>query len=83
MIFDPSFLLSPHASLLGGLFRRKAFRASHLTSPKQLDELDIHAGKRELPLPLRSDLKDVCIFRRAVKTLTGYEMLTTKIITKA
>lgn len=82
MIFDPSLLLSPHAFLLGVLFRHKAFRASHLTSPKQLDELDIHPGERELPLPLRSDLKEVCIFRRAVKTLTGYEMSTTKTITK-
>lgn len=82
MIFDPSLLLSPHVFLLGVLFRHKAFRASHLTSPKQLDELDIHPGERELPLPLRSDLKEVCVFRRAVKTLTGYEMSATKTITK-
>ncbi|EFY90641.1 hypothetical protein J3458_013381 [Metarhizium acridum] len=82
MMFDPSLLLSPHAFLLGILFRHQAFRACQLTSPRQLDELDIHPGERELPLPLRSDLKEVCIFRRAVKTLTGYEMSTTKTITK-
>ncbi|KAH0593457.1 hypothetical protein MHUMG1_08915 [Metarhizium humberi] len=81
MMFDPSLLLSPHAFLLGILFRHGAFRASHLTSPRQLDGLDIHPGERELPLPLRSDLKEVCIFRRAVKTLTGYEMSATKTIT--
>ena len=81
MIFDPSLLLSPHAFLLGILFRHRAFRASHLTSPRQLDKLDIHPGERELPLPLRSDLKEVCIFRRAVKTLAGYEMSLTKTIT--
>ncbi|OAQ57486.1 C2H2 finger domain-containing protein [Pochonia chlamydosporia 170] len=81
MMFDPSLLLSPHAFLLGILFRHQAFRASLLTSPMQLDELDIHPGERELPLPLRSDLKEVGIFRRAVKTLTGYEMSATKTIT--
>ena len=81
MIFDPSLLLNAHAFLLGILFRHRAFRASHLTSPRQLDGLDIHPGERELPLPLRNDLKEVCIFRRAVKTLTGYEMSATKTIT--
>ncbi|OAQ58191.1 C2H2 finger domain-containing protein [Pochonia chlamydosporia 170] len=81
MMFDPSLLLSPHAFLLGILFRHQAFRASHLTSPRQLDELDIHPGERELSLPLRNDLKEVRIFRRAVKTLTGYEMSATKTIT--
>jgi hypothetical protein len=79
-MFDPSLLLSPHAFLLGILFRHRAFRASHLTSPRQLDGLDIHPGERELPLPLRSDLKEVGIFRCAVKTLTGYEMSARKTI---
>ncbi|KAF5131527.1 hypothetical protein E5D57_007882 [Metarhizium anisopliae] len=58
------------------------FTKSYLgTKDAQLDGLDIHPGERELPLPLRSDLKEVCIFRRAVKTLTGYEMSATKTIT--
>lgn len=80
-MFNPSLLLSPYAFLLGILFWHRAFRASHLTSPRQLDGLDIHPSERELPLPLRSDLKEVYIFRRAVKTLTGYEISAIKTIT--
>lgn len=80
-MFDPSLLLSPHAFLLGILFRHRAFRASGLIAAHQLDELDIHPGERELPLHSRNDLKEVCIFRRAIKTLTGYKMSETKPIT--
>ncbi|KAH9903876.1 C2H2 finger domain protein [Xylariomycetidae sp. FL2044] len=73
-MFDPSLLLSPHIFLLGILFRYRAFRAPNLVSPCHLDELDIHPGEKELPLPLRDDLKDVCIFRRAVKTSSGLQI---------
>ncbi|KAH8659526.1 C2H2 finger domain protein [Ilyonectria robusta] len=74
IIFDPSLMLSPHAFLLGILFRHQAFQSPSLTSSQQLDKLDIHPGEFELPLPLRDDLKDVCIFRRPVETLTGYSI---------
>ncbi|XP_044723688.1 nucleoplasmin-like protein [Hirsutella rhossiliensis] len=71
---DPSLLLNPHIFLLGILFRHRAFRATSLNSPAQLANLDIHPEERELPLPLKDDLKDTYIFRRAMKTFTGYEL---------
>ncbi|KAH8654664.1 hypothetical protein BGZ61DRAFT_524198 [Ilyonectria robusta] len=80
-MFDPTLLLSPHAFLLGILFRHRAFQASNLVSAAQLDNLDIHPDERELRLPLRDDLDDVPLFRRAVKTATGFEMSLTEPIT--
>ncbi|KAK1840387.1 C2H2 finger domain-containing protein [Colletotrichum chrysophilum] len=73
-MFDPSLLLSPHVFLLGILFRHQSFRAPSLTSPHHLHSLDIHPGERELPLPLREGLNDTFVFRRAVETLTGYQI---------
>ena len=31
-----------------------------------------------MPIPLRDDIKEVYVFRRAVKTLTGYKISSTK-----
>lgn len=80
-LFDDSLFLNTHVFLLAILFRHQAFRASSLTSPEQLANLDIHPGERELPLPLRDDIKDTYIFRRAVKTLTGFDISEDKPIT--
>ncbi|KAH7012484.1 C2H2 finger domain protein [Microdochium trichocladiopsis] len=83
-LFDPTLLLSPDAFLLGILFRHRAFRAFRapdFVSASQLVGLDIYPGERELRLPLRRDLDDVPLFRRAVKTLTGFEMSPTEPIT--
>ena len=60
------------------MFRNRAFRASDLISASQLDNLEIYPGERELRLPLREDLNDVPLFRRAVKTSTGFEMSMTE-----
>ncbi|KAH7357702.1 hypothetical protein B0T11DRAFT_227387, partial [Plectosphaerella cucumerina] len=80
-LFDPTLLLCPHAFLLGILFHHRAFRASDLVSVSQLDSLDFHPGERELRLPLREDLDDVPLFRRAIKSLTGFKMSLTEPIT--
>ncbi|KAK1989918.1 C2H2 finger domain-containing protein, partial [Colletotrichum falcatum] len=82
-MFDPSLLLSPHVFLLGILFHHKAFRASSLTTPYQLKELDIHDGELELALPLREDLNNVYIFRRAILTNAGYVLSDNQPITAA
>jgi hypothetical protein len=76
-----SCCLAPTATFPGILFRHCAFRASSLVSPAQLDSLAIHPGERELPLPLREDPAGARFFRRAVKTLIGYELSPTKPIT--
>ncbi|KAK4119399.1 C2H2 finger domain-containing protein [Parathielavia appendiculata] len=73
-IFHRSLLLSPHVFLLALLFRHKAFLAPHLTSPEGIEKLDIYPGENELPIPLRSDLNDIYIFRKAIKTATGYQI---------
>ena len=77
-LFDPSLLLNAHVFLIGILFRHQVFRAKTLTSPRQLNELDIHPGENELPIPLKKDMGDVYLFRRAVKTLTGYNISKTE-----
>lgn len=77
-LHDPTLLLNPHIFLLGIIFRHQAFSSKYLTSPEKLNGLDIHAGDRELPLPLRKDLKDIFIFRDVIKTVTGYEMCQSK-----
>ncbi|KAJ3554367.1 hypothetical protein NPX13_g10631 [Xylaria arbuscula] len=73
-IFHRSLLLSPHVFLLAILFRHKAFRAPSLTHPEDIEQLRIHPGEDELSLPLRPELNDVFIFRRAVNGPTGYKI---------
>ncbi|CAM1503378.1 Fc.00g081540.m01.CDS01 [Cosmosporella sp. VM-42] len=73
-IFHRSLFLSPQVFLLGILFRHRAFQAPTLTYPEGIEKLDIHPGENELPLPLKRDLDDVYIFRKAIRTLTGYEI---------
>ncbi|KAK1637329.1 hypothetical protein BDP81DRAFT_460869 [Colletotrichum phormii] len=80
-MFDPFLLLILHVFLLSVLFQHRAFNACSLTSPHHLDNLDIRPGERELPLPSREDLNDIFIFRRAIETLTGYQISTNDRIT--
>ncbi|KAF1809568.1 C2H2 finger domain protein [Eremomyces bilateralis CBS 781.70] len=74
IIYDPSLIYSPHVLLLGLIFDDQAFAAPSLTSPDQLSMLDIEPGQNQLLLPLRSDLDDVPIFRKAIKTPEGWEI---------
>jgi hypothetical protein len=67
--------------LLGILFRHRAFQATRLASCRDIERLDIHPGELELPLPLRLELDDTFVFRRAIKMVTGYEMSATERIT--
>ncbi|KAM0814231.1 hypothetical protein AB5N19_00021 [Seiridium cardinale] len=57
IIYDPSLLLSPHVFLLGILFK---------------NHLNIINGENVLRLPLKDDLKDVLVFRRAGKDVYGF-----------
>ena len=51
-----------------------------MTCPERLTQLDIHPGEQELPIPLKASMKDVYIFRRAIKTLVGYEISSNELI---
>ncbi|KAI0465727.1 hypothetical protein F4859DRAFT_507826 [Xylaria cf. heliscus] len=71
IIYDPSLLLSPHVFLLAILYRHRAFETENLnTSPAILNKLRIHPSRNEFPLHLRSNLNNIFIFRRAVKSIT-------------
>lgn len=39
---------------------------------RALSDLDIHQGEQELCLPVKEELDDVSIVRRAERTVTGY-----------
>ncbi|KAK0612280.1 hypothetical protein B0T17DRAFT_620503 [Bombardia bombarda] len=80
VLFDLSLTLSVQTFLLGILFRHRAFEAPSLTCPERLTQLDIYPGEQELPIPLKASMKDNYIFRRAIKTLVGYEMSSNKLI---
>ncbi|KAK3081938.1 hypothetical protein LTS18_011177, partial [Coniosporium uncinatum] len=74
IIFDPSLILSPHVFLLGLIFADGAFLAPNPTSPDQLSKLDIPPGCNALPLPLDPRMDDVYVFRRSVRTRTGWKV---------
>jgi hypothetical protein len=65
-MFDDSLILSPHVFLKGILFRHRAFEAPSLTYPDEVNRLDIHLGKWELPMPLKASMDDVYVFRQDV-----------------
>lgn len=73
VLWDPC-LLSPHVFLPGVSFANRGFETPSLTSAEKLSRLDIHPGEKELPLPLREDLHETFVFRRAIKTLLGCVM---------
>lgn len=78
ILHDSSLLLSPHVFLLGILFCHRVFQSPMLISATQLHHLNIHPGEVELLLPFRANMKDVCVFRHTVKTLTSYKISPTK-----
>ncbi|KAI8170245.1 hypothetical protein K4K49_004655 [Colletotrichum sp. SAR 10_70] len=54
-----------------------------LTSPHQLDNLDIEPGELEMRLPLKKEVDDVYVFRRAIEIVAGYEISPSERITYA
>lgn len=75
IIQEPNFILNPHVFLLGILFRHRAFRAPGLNdNPQALEGMAIHDDEPELCIPLRDDILNVLIFRRADRDLHGYVM---------
>ncbi|KAJ9130381.1 DUF3435 domain protein, partial [Pleurostoma richardsiae] len=72
-----------HGQVHAGVHQDVSRRQGRLVSSGQLDSLDIHPDELGLRIPLRRDLRDVCLFRRAVRTLTGYDMSPTQPITYA
>lgn len=74
VMYDETLLFSPHVFLLGLLFYDRAFAAYNLTSPEELSRLTIPPGRNDLPLRLNRTLDNVPVFRKAVRTLHGWEI---------
>ncbi|KAH8744716.1 hypothetical protein F5883DRAFT_722125 [Diaporthe sp. PMI_573] len=75
LFWPPSLLLSPHVFLLAIIFRYKAFESSSLNkNPQELGQTRIHQGENEIYLAFRSDILNKYIFRKPVKTASGYRM---------
>ncbi|KAK2042052.1 hypothetical protein LZ31DRAFT_624529 [Colletotrichum somersetense] len=73
----------PHKLLIRFTLKFTKEYLGSLTSPDQLKKLDICPGELKLPLPLREDLNDTYIFRRAVLGTKGYILSTNEPISKA
>jgi hypothetical protein len=73
-MYDETLLFSPHVFLLGLLFYDRAFAAYNLTSSEELSRLTIPPGRNDLPLRLNRTLDNVPVFRKAVRTLHGWEI---------
>jgi hypothetical protein len=73
-MFDETLLFSPHVFLLGLLFCDRAFVAYNLTSPEELSRLTIPLGRNQLPLRLNPMLDNIPVFRKAVRTLHGWNI---------
>ncbi|CAN9175099.1 unnamed protein product [Alternaria alternata] len=74
IMYDETLLFSPHVFLLGLLFYDRAFAAYNLTSPEELSRLTIPQGRNELPLHLNHMLDDVPVFRKATRTVHGWDI---------
>jgi hypothetical protein len=73
-MYDETLLFSPHVFLLGLLFYDRAFAAYNLTSPEELSRLAIPLGRNELPLRLNRTLDSIPVFRKAVRTMDGWDI---------
>ncbi|KAF2844244.1 hypothetical protein T440DRAFT_436700 [Plenodomus tracheiphilus IPT5] len=74
IIYDETLIFSPHIFLLGLLFHDQAFAAYNLTSPEELSKLQIPLGRNELPLRLNQKLDHIPVFRKAVRTPSGWNI---------
>lgn len=77
-LYDETLVFSPQVFLLGILFHDQAFAAYNLTSPEALGRLYIPPGRNELPLRLNKKLDDIPLFRKAVRTPTGWTISPTE-----
>lgn len=77
-MYDDSLLHSSGTTLLGIIYRDRAFAAPNLTSPVVASKLYVPPGRNELPLRLKRELDDIPIFRKAIRTPTGWAISPTE-----
>lgn len=73
-MYDETLSFSPHVFLLGLLFCDQAFAAYNLVSAEELSRLTIPPGRDELPLRLKQSLDNIPVFRKAVRTVHGWDI---------
>jgi hypothetical protein len=73
-MYDETLSFSPHVFLLGLLFCDRAFAAYNLVSAEELSRLTIPPGRNELSLRLNRSLDNIPVFRKAVRTLHGWDI---------
>ncbi|KAF2031734.1 hypothetical protein EK21DRAFT_99467 [Setomelanomma holmii] len=74
IMYDETLSFSPHVFLLGLLFCDRAFAAYNLVSAEELSRLTIPPGRDELRLHLNQSLDNIPVFRKAVRTLHGWDI---------
>jgi hypothetical protein len=73
-MYDETLSFSPHVFLLGLLFCDQAFAAYNLVSAEELSRLTIPPGRDELRLRLKRTLDNIPVFRKAVRTVHGWDI---------
>ena len=71
IIYDPTLVLSPHAFLLGMLFKKRAFKSPSIDCPEKLYSLDVLDGLNEQELPLKDEIGDHFVFCQATRGAQG------------
>jgi hypothetical protein len=74
IMYDETLLFSLYVFLLGLLFCDRAFAAYNLTSLEELSRLMIPPGCNELLPRLNRVLDNTPVFRKAVRTLYGWDI---------
>lgn len=68
---EPCLLLCPHLNLLTSIFSNQAFAAPELTSSEQLFRLRILPGQKQLPMPLKEEMRHIPLFCQSENTVNG------------
>lgn len=68
---EPCLLLCLQLNLLTLIFSNQDFTAPELTSSEQLFRLRIPPGQKQLPVPLKEEMRYIPLFRRSENTVNG------------
>lgn len=67
----PCLLLCPHLNLLTLIFSNQAFAAPELTLSEQLFCFRILSGQKQLPVPLKEEMRHILLFRQSENIVNG------------
>jgi hypothetical protein len=74
-MYDPSLVLSSHVFILAILFRHEAFLSPGLNkNPDLSGTFRIFPVEDKLRLPLRPEIQEMFLFRKAARKLSGWGM---------